>query len=121
MDRRVFGRPPLAVAATGAFLSCVGFAQSASAHVKWFCAFDVAGQPRGLEKVLCQDFEVLVGIAIALLMSGCLLEGTFIGAAVIRALDRVTGFLAVNTETLIRATCGFFFVALWTLGGIILT
>ena len=30
---------------------------SASAHVKWFCAYDVAGQPRGLEQVLCQNFE----------------------------------------------------------------
>jgi hypothetical protein len=120
MDRRRLGRLPLA-AAGAAFLSCATCATTASAHVKWFCAYDVAGQPRGLENVLCQDFEALVGLAIALLMGGCLLEGTFIGAALIRALDRITVPLRANTEILVRATCGFFFVALWTMGGIILT
>jgi hypothetical protein len=121
MDRQAYGRLPLAAAAAGVFLPCVTFAASASAHVKWFCAFDVAGQPRGLENVLCQDFEALVGIAIAALSAGCLLEGTSIGDALLRALDRVTGPLQANAEILIRAACGFFFVALWTLGGIILT
>ena len=49
---------PLACVLTGLF------AGAASAHVKWFCAFDVAGQPRGLENVLCPDFEFLVGLSI---------------------------------------------------------
>ncbi|MCJ2037358.1 hypothetical protein MKK55_00015, partial [Methylobacterium sp. J-059] len=44
----------------------------ASAHVKWFCAYDVAGQPRGLEQVLCLDFEWLVGLSVLCLMFGCL-------------------------------------------------
>ena len=38
-----------------------------------------------------------------------------------RAIDRATGALRENAELLIRATLGFFFVALWTTGGIILT
>jgi hypothetical protein len=119
MDRRVHGRLPLAAAAGAAFF--VSFAGSASAHVKWFCAFDVAGQPRGLENVLCPDFEGLVGLAVLVLIAGCLLEGTASGEALLRALDRVVSGLQSNTGTLIRATCGFFFVALWTMGGIILT
>src|ERR1700761_4002735 len=71
--------PPLALlAGTG----------SASAHVKWFCAYDVAGQPRGLEQVLCPDFEWLAGLAILCLMAGCLSEGTPLGGALLNALDR---------------------------------
>jgi hypothetical protein len=94
---------------------------AASAHVKWFCAFDVAGQPRGLENVLCLDFELLTGLALVALTAACVLEGTMVGAALQRALNRVTGRLASDSELLFRAICGFFFVALWTTGGILLT
>ena len=43
----------------------LGLPAPAQAHVKWFCAFSVAGQPNGLNNVLCQDFELLSVIAIA--------------------------------------------------------
>ncbi len=95
--------------------------QEASAHVKWFCAFNVAGQPQGLENVLCPDFELLMATAIFMLLCGYLIEGSFIGAALLAALNRVTSGLRANTDVLMRAVCGFFFVALWTKGGIILT
>ena len=95
--------------------------QTASAHVKWFCAYNVAGQPRGLENVLCPDFELLVGLALSLLLAGCLLEGTFLGDAMIRSMDRVTRVMRENTELIMRATVGAFFVSIWVLGGIILT
>ncbi|MFC6743492.1 hypothetical protein [Methylobacterium tardum] len=94
---------------------------SASAHVKWFCAYDVAGQPRGLEQVLCADFEWLTVLALACLMFGCLAEGTPLGGALLNALDRVTARIRTDTELLVRATLGFFLVSLWELGGIILT
>ena len=100
--------PLLLLAATGA----------AEAHVKWFCAYDVAGQPRGLEQVLCPDFEWLTGLALVCLMLGCLAEGTPLGGALLRALDRVTTRIRTDTELLVL---GFFFVSLWSLGGIILT
>ncbi|GLS71698.1 hypothetical protein GCM10007890_37110 [Methylobacterium tardum] len=94
---------------------------SASAHVKWFCAYDVAGQPRGLEQVLCADFEWLCALAIGCLMFGCLAEGTPLGTALLNALDRVTSRIRTDTELLVRCTLGFFLVSLWGLGGIILT
>jgi hypothetical protein len=97
------------------------FSSSAEAHVKWFCAFNVAGQPVGLENVLCQDFELLTGFAIFVLLLGCIIDKTFVGDALIRSLDRATNILTVNSETIMRATVGFFLVALWTLGGILLT
>src|SRR3954449_1323069 len=77
---------------------------SASAHVKWFCAYDVAGQPRGLEQVLCVDFEWLTGLALVCLMVGCLAEGTPLGGALMNALDRVTARIRTDTELLVRCT-----------------
>ena len=103
------------------FVASAMFVRPASAHVKWFCTFDVAGQPRGLENVLCTDFELLSGLALAVLFAGMTLERTKLGTALVQALDEVTGRLQANTELLIRAVCGFFFVALWTMGGILLT
>jgi len=96
-------------------------ADSASAHVKWFCAYDVAGQPVGLENVLCPDFEVMTGLSILALMSGCLLEGTAVGIAVTDALNRVTRWIRDNLEVIARAACAFFFIAIWGAGGILLT
>ena len=91
------------------------------AHVKWFCAFDVAGQPRGLERVLCEDFELLVGASLAALLGGALVEATPLGGAMLRALDAVTGFTRRNTEMLVRAFCAFFLISAWNLGGVFLT
>lgn len=95
--------------------------QQASAHVKWFCAYDVAGQPRGLENILCPNFEQLVGLAIFFLIAGCIVEQTPLGEPVLRSLDRVTSWLRSHTELLFRLICGSFFVALWATGGILLT
>jgi hypothetical protein len=108
---------------TGLLATLVSFSMtsSASAHVKWFCAYNVAGQPRGLENVLCQDFELLVGLALCLLFLACFIEGTSLGEGMIRSIDRVTRVLRDNTELVMRATVGFFFISLWAVGGILLT
>jgi hypothetical protein len=112
---------PRAAAIPLAIVVNAAFAGAASAHVKWFCSFDVAGQPRGLESVLCPDFELLVGLTILALMIGCLLEGTHLGAAMLRSMDRATAYLRDNTEILFRAGCAFFFISIWAIGGILLT
>jgi hypothetical protein len=83
-------RLPGAAATVLAIVSNLVFADQASAHVKWFCAYDVAGQPRGLENVLCPDFEVLTALALAILVTGCVIEGSALGNALLRALDRTT-------------------------------
>src|SRR5829696_9244212 len=88
-------------------------ADDASAHVKWFCAFDVAGQPRNLENVLCANFELLVGAAVLGLLMGCLVERTPVGDGMHRAFDRVFHDVQANTELMFRAGCGFFFIAIW--------
>lgn len=96
-------------------------AASASAHVKWFCAYDIAGQPDGLVNVLCPDFETLTGLSILALMTGALVEGNPLGMAMIRAIDRVTHFVRANTETMFRAGTAFFFISIWGFGGVLLT
>jgi hypothetical protein len=97
---------------------CVG---AASAHVKWFCAYNVAGQPRGLENVLCTDFEVLFGLTLMALMSGGLMEVTPVGDAMLRSFDRATTWIRDNLETIFRACTAFFFISIWAIGGILLT
>ncbi len=84
----------------------------AQAHVKWFCAFDVAGAPVGLENILCQDFELLFGLSLMLLLSGSLIEGTPFGGALLRALDSATVLLRQRTELIVRAVAGGFFLSL---------
>jgi hypothetical protein len=106
---------PLACVFNGAFVG------TASAHVKWFCAYDIAGQPEGLENVLCPDFEFLIGLSVLALMTGAVFEGTPVGTAILRAFDRVTGLLRDNIEYVFRAACAFFFIAIWGAGGILLT
>jgi hypothetical protein len=97
---------------------CVG---TASAHVKWFCAYNVAGQPRGLENVLCTDFEVLFGLTLMTLMAGGLVEVTDVGQMMLRAMDRATVWIRDNLEIIFRACTAFFFISIWAIGGILLT
>jgi len=93
----------------------------ASAHIKWFCAYDVASQPVGLENVLCPDFELLTGLSLLGLLTGAAVEGTVIGDAVLRAFDRATSYIRDNLEIVFRAGCAFFFISIWAVGGILLT
>jgi hypothetical protein len=118
---RLTRRLPFAAALPLACLFNAIIAAPASAHVKWFCAYNVAGQPDGLENVLCPDFEFLTGLSILGLMTGSVLEGTPLGLAMLRALDRATRLIRENIETIFRAACGFFFIAIWGAGGILLT
>jgi hypothetical protein len=93
----------------------------ASAHIKWFCAYDVASQPVGLENVLCPDLELLTGLSLLGLLTGSAVEGTVVGNAILRALDQATRPIRDNIEIIFRAACAFFFISIWSVGGILLT
>lgn len=84
----------------------------ALAHVKWFCSFDVAGAPVGLENVLCQSFEQLVLLSVAMLMLGCMVEGTPLGLALLRSLDAATSPLRRNIDLVVRIVASGFFLSL---------
>ena len=105
-------------------LACVldiVFAGPASAHIKWFCAYDVASQPVGLDNVLCPDFELLTGLSLLGLLTGSAVEGTVVGNAILRAFDQATSIIRDNIEIIFRAACAFFFISIWAVGGIVLT
>lgn len=105
-------------------LACVldmVFAEPASAHIKWFCVYDVASQPVGLDNVLCPDFELLTGLSLLGLLTGSAVEGTVVGNAVLRAFDQATSYIREHIEIIFRAACAFFFIAVWAVGGILLT
>ena len=106
---------------TSLLLTGVFFPATAEAHVKWFCAYAIAGSPEGLSNVLCQDFEGLVFLAIGVLFAGALIDRTFVGDRLTRVLDRVAGPFEASNDVILRGCVGFFLVAIWTLGGIILT
>ncbi len=97
------------------------YARPAAAHVKWFCSYDVAAPPQPIQLVVNGDFAHLVLLTLGVLLVAGLLDRTPLGLAMLRSLDRVTGFLRAKTDVLIRAVLGGFFVALWFNGGIILT
>jgi hypothetical protein len=106
---------------TAFVLASLPLASPASAHIKWFAAFEVAGQPRLLERVVGPDFVALSLLALTILLFGCILDRTPLGGTIARALDRITLVIRVNADVLLRAIAAFFFIALWTIGGIFLT
>jgi hypothetical protein len=94
---------------------------AAQAHVKWFCAFDIAGSPVELLNVLCQDLEELTALAIGFLVLGGVVEGRPLGRAILRSLDRATGLLRRHTELVVRVVAAGFFVSLWATQNVLLT
>lgn len=98
-----------------------GVSGAANAHVKWFCGFDVAGQPVGLANVLCRDFEMLTALTICLLIVAGLVDRTSLGVGVVRAIVKIMAPIRLHSDIMIRAVAGFFFVSLWGIGNVIIT
>ena len=96
-------------------------AAPASAHVKWFCPYNVAETPRPLSSVLDMQFGQLLILAVGLLMLGAITERGPVGEVLLGGMDELALSLRDLMPTLFRAVYGAFFVALWALGEIILT
>jgi hypothetical protein len=103
------------------FVTLVSVPNIAAAHVKWFAPYDITTAPRDLHWVQDRDLIHLVLFAVALLTAGAMIGNTVLGGAIVRSMDRVTTLVRDDTEILMRAVYGGFFVALWTVGGIIMT
>jgi hypothetical protein len=94
---------------------------SARAHVKWFCAFDVASPPLPLAEVIDATF-LWIGAAFAvLLLLGFALDRLAHNSAWDAAVDRFLAPLEQFQVRFMRIGVGAFFVCLWVKGGIILT
>jgi hypothetical protein len=115
LTRRLAATLPLALITT------IAVSSSASAHVKWFAPYHVAQQPIALHYVFVPAYGYLALASVLALLAGALVELSPIGQRLLVVMDRVTSPLERNTELMFRAGCGFFFVAIWSAGNIILT
>jgi len=68
--------------------------------VKWFCAYNVAGQPDGLENVLCLDFEFLNRLSILALMAARCWRARRPGTAIPACARPRTALIRNNLETI---------------------
>jgi hypothetical protein len=94
---------------------------SASAHVKWFCAYDVTLPPLPLREVLNSTFFSVAGVFVVLLFLGFVLDRVAQNSAWDAAVDRFFARAASFQPRLMRIGVGAFFVCLWVKGGLILT
>ena len=89
----------------------------AAAHIKWFEPYDISQAPIPIAEVMSKRYLlVLTGFAL-------LIAGGFVLDRLVVPARWVTTTLArhESVEALLRAALGAFFVALFTMGGIILT
>ena len=92
--------------------------EPASAHIKWFAPYDVATVPVAVRNVLSPHFVLVFMSFMAMIFGGFLLD------RLVAARLRGPASGAANkvmAETLLRAGCGGFFMALFATGGVILT
>jgi hypothetical protein len=94
---------------------------AAEAHIKWFCAYNVAEPPQPILSVIDATFFLLAGVAILVFLVAGIIDNRFLGRALLWSIDRVTAPLRHSAPVVMRATFGGFFIALWVSGGIILT
>jgi hypothetical protein len=102
-----------ASAAAAGLLPC-----SAWAHVKWFAPYDVATAPASVATVLSNHF-LLILLGFIVLVSGTFLLDR-LAETKIRTMAAPGGREDIE-EQLLRAGTGAFFVALFAIGGVILT
>ena len=90
----------------------------ASAHVKWFAPYDVAQPPVPIVGVMTAHFLLVLTGFVLLVFGGFMLD-----RLVSRSGPRLTGLKHRDEaeERIMRAGIGAFFMALFTMGGIILT
>jgi hypothetical protein len=93
----------------------------AEAHVKWFAPYDVPAQGKPLHEVFSTTFLELFVAGIVTFTFVSWFETTALGAALWRGIDELAAGIRARTEDLFRAGTAAFFIALFALGGIIMT
>ena len=97
-------------------------ASAASAHVKWFEAYEVSAEPVPVSTTLSlPHFWLAVGIVLILFIATTIFEQKPPGLAVTRALDVPTRPLRDHADTFMIAVLAAFFIALFAVGGTYLT
>lgn len=94
---------------------------SAWAHVKWFAPYDVPAQPRLLELVLSTAFWLFTALALVIMVGLEYIGRTSAGTVLLQPFDWLGRLDSGRPEAFLRAGVGAFFVAVWALGGFIIT
>jgi hypothetical protein len=102
-------------------VSAIALATEASAHVKWFVRCNPSDDPLPPAAVFTPTFWLFSALFVTLLLVGCAIEQTKLGASLSRLLDRWTEPLHKRTDGLLRAVAAVSFTLLWADGNIILT
>jgi len=111
MNRSALAVPPLLL-----------LASAASAHVKWFEAYEVSAEPVPVWTTLALPYFWLgVGLVLALFLLTTLIERRAPGLAATRGLDWATRPLREHADAFMIAILAAFFIALFAVGGTYLT
>lgn len=111
--------PPLLLPAASTLAAATGLLPArAWAHVKWFAPYDVSEPPAPIGEILTPGF-LLMFAGFSLLMFG----GFLLDRMMARSETRLSSLneRSAAEERLLRAGIGGFFMALFTMGGVILT
>jgi len=92
---------------------------AASAHVKWFCSYDVTKSPKPFAGVASSYFFPVLGAFLALLFLAFLVDGW--AAKRWPRFESTGSALNAAQEKLVRVGTGAFFLCTWTIGLNILT
>jgi hypothetical protein len=97
-------------------------ASTASAHVKWFEAYEVAAEPVPVWTTLAlPSFWLGVGLVLFLFVATTLIERRAPGLAATGGLDWATRLLREHADAFMIAVLAAFFIALFAVGGTYLT
>ena len=109
-NRKILSVLAIAVAATP---------MPASAHVKWFCHYDVTQTPAAFDNVITPNFLACLGAFVSILFLGLLADGWI--ARRWPTLVSTGATWEGAADKLIRVAIGAFFLCGWNAGGTILT
>jgi hypothetical protein len=93
---------------------------AASAHIKWFCAYDTAVPPLPIHDVLTATFCMIATGFSALMFVAYMLDGRLTACHWAQRLDKAILSLEPYTSSVVRAAVGILFFVLWVTGGTIL-
>lgn len=121
-SHRRFGVCSIAIRCLAPTAIAVLAPSTASAHVKWFEAYEVAAKPTSILTTLALPyFWVALLLVLAFFIATTVLEQTQPGRLALQGMDRVTSVLQLRADQFLLGVLAAFFVSLFAVGGTYLT
>lgn len=104
------------------FLAMLTMSSKAMAHVKWFSPYSVENSPTAISELLATSILwVFLGVITISMIVATSFERRPLADKLIAGLNALTIGLRHRVDDMIRVGMGVFLIALWVLGGVILT